>query len=499
MGVPEASAAAKAKGSVSSTTIATTAPLSVASTTTTAPAKQAKTTKSAPTTTSTTAATRTPVTTTSTTSTTSTTEAAAKKAKAAEAPVAPTSTTTRPTSASTTTSTVTNPTSTTTDPTSTTTSTTGPGSTTTTAPGGSGGKSPKTQASVRVPNQCGRSPMGPITNGQTITTTGTVTLTTPIILDNCTDVTFNGGTFNDPNTSPGKAYGGGVGNGRPAFTIVSGSNIVLENLKISGVNSGGEYRSDLAFNSGIWTDGTNGLTVANVKVAHVFGDCLTLAPLRSDKGSSGIISPVRNLTVNDFRANACGRQGIALSSVNGAALTNVTIGATAFDAFDAEADQPGKEGAMNVTVDQCSFSGLIAIKAGGGFTGPITFSNCTMSGTTSGSVLSVYNSSGRPDAGPISFVNDALRCGASAYVSCFQLDGATNTNVQNSTVTIGYHQDLVHEAAYSLSGNSHITFADDVVKGFGKLGHAWAGSAAVVTGGTWTAQNCHAPVVCPGH
>ena len=362
--------------------------------------------------------------------------------------------------------------------------------------GGNRVKTGTTVSVIRPPTHCGRSPLGPISNGQTIVATGTVILSTPVILDHCSGVTFNGGTWIDPNTSPGKAYGGGLGNGRPAFDIISGSNITMENLRINGANKGGAYREDLAFNSGIWTQGTAGLTLSNVRVAHVFGDCLTLAPLRSGKGRDGIVAPVRDLKVDGFRGNACGRQGIALSSVNGAVLTNITIGATAFDAFDAEADQPGREGAMNVTVDHCSFSGLIAIKAGGGFTGPITFSNCTMSGAV-GSVLSVYNSSGRADAGPISFVNDSLRCGASVYVSCFQLNGATDTRVENSRVTIGYRRDLVHESAYSISGGTHITFADDVVKGFGKMGHSFGSSTATVSGGTWSGQSCHRPAVCP--
>ena len=311
------------------------------------------------------------------------------------------------------------------------------------------------------------------------------------------DVTFNGGTWIDPNTSPGKAYGGGVGNGRPSFDIVGGRNITVENLRINGANKGGAYTEDLAFNSGIETEGTSGLDVSDVKVAHTFGDCLTLNPLRSGTGRDGIVAPVRDLTVDGFTGNACGRQGIGLVSVNGAVFTNVTIGATAFDAFDAEADQPGKEGAMNVTFNGCSFAGLVAIKAGGGSTGPLTFSNCTMTDTGSGDVLSVFNSSGTADDGPITFSNDSLRCGASVYVSCFQLDGATDTEVENSTVTIGYRQDQIHEAAYSLSGGTHITFADDVVKGFGKLGQSFGTSTATVTGGTWAGQSCQAPAVCP--
>jgi hypothetical protein len=319
-------------------------------------------------------------------------------------------------------------------------------------------------------------------------------------LNDCTGVTFNGGTWNDPNTSSGKAYGGGVGRGRPAFKLVGGTNITLENLSVAGVNKGG-YQESLAFNGGIETEGTAGLTLTNVKVAHVFGDCLTLAPLRSGTGTNFIVAPVRGLTVTGFSGTACGRQGIALASVDGASLTNVSIGNTGFDPFDAEADQATREGAKNVTVSQCSFTGLVAITAAGGSTGPITFSHCTMSGTSSGDVLLVSNTSPhqQADAGAITFSDDTLRCGASIYVSCFQLGGATNVVVQDTTLTVGFAGDATHESVYSMDGNSHIVFSDDVVRGYGQVGTARVGSSVTVTGGTWTAENCKWPNVCPNH
>jgi hypothetical protein len=360
-----------------------------------------------------------------------------------------------------------------------------------------GVRSIKSAKAALAAGACGTSPMGPIMNGQTITASGPVSLTTPVILTNCSNVTFNGGTWNDPNVSPGIAYGGGAGKGRPAFDIIGGSNITLENLNVNGVNRGG-YRPTMAFNGGIESQGTSGLTISHVNVGHVFGDCLTLNPLRSGTGRNSIVSAVKNLTVTNFNGTACGRQGIAPVSVNGGTLTNITIGTTGFSSFDIEADQPAKEGARNLTVSNCSFSGLVSITAGGEATGPITFSNCTMAGAASGDVLMVKNTSGAPDAGPITFANDTLRCGASVYVSCFQLGGATNVAVQDSNVTIGYAHDTVYEPAYNLTGNSHVTFANDVIKGFGHVGTAAAGSTATVTGGSWVGRACKGAVLCPG-
>ncbi|HTT86024.1 MAG TPA: hypothetical protein VMF60_01535 [Acidimicrobiales bacterium] len=325
---------------------------------------------------------------------------------------------------------------------------------------------------------------------------GKITLTTPVILKDCADVTITGGTWDDPNTDPGKGYGGGTGAGRPAFEVVGGTDVTVEDLSIVGANRGG-YHSRLAFNGGVETEGTSDLTVSDVKVSHVFGDCLTLDPLRSGAGTNGIVAPVRGLTVDGFSGTACGRQGISLASVDGAVLHDVSIGSTGFDSFDAEADQSGREGVRDLTLDGCAFSGLFAITAGGGATGPITVTDCTMSGTGSGDVLMVRNTSGVPDAGAITLSDDTLRCGASVYVSCFQLAGASDVMVEKSTVTIGYRHDAIHEAAYHLSGATHVTFVDDTVAGFGRMGTVGAGSNATVSGGTWKGLSCRAAAVCP--
>lgn len=468
-----ATAAAATKG-----TPVTTVPATVPSTTT-APKSTTTTMAKAPTTTV--AKTTTTTTTVKRANTTTTTAAAVPKATTTTVPkstttTAPKSTTTTPVAHA-----------------AATVAGTGTTSTTTAPKAGSAAAGARTRF---APGACGSSPVGPISDDQTITTTGSVLLTKPVVLKNCTGVTFNGGVWNDPNTSPGTVPGGAEGKGRPAFDIIGGSDITLENLSVVGVNRGG-YSSDLAFNAGIETQGTAGLTLSGVRVAHVFGDCLTLNPLRSGTGRNNIVAVVRNLTVTGFNGTACGRQGISPVSVNGATLTDITIGTTAFASFDAEADQPAKEGAKNVTVNHCSFSDLIAVTAGGEATGPITFSNCTMKGSGSGDVLMVDNTSGGPDAGPITLSNDSLHCGASAYVSCFQLQGATDVVVQDTAVTIGYPDDALYESAYNLTANSHVVFANDVMTGFGHMGASSAGSTATVTGGSWVGRDCRAPALCP--
>jgi len=119
--------------------------------------------------------------------------------------------------------------------------------------------------------------------------------------------------------------------------------------------------------------------------------------------------------------------------------------------------------------------------------------------TRSGDAVIVRNTSGKPFAGPIVLDDDVLRCGASDYVSCFQLRGASDLTVKNSNVTIGFPSDTIHESAYTANHGSHVTFADDVVRGFGRTGFSAADSTATVAGGSWSGLRCSGHTVCPVH
>jgi hypothetical protein len=125
--------------------------------------------------------------------------------------------------------------------------------------------------------------------------------------------------------------------------------------------------------------------------------------------------------------------------------------------------------------------------------------NCTMPKTRGGDAVIVRNTSGKPFAGPVVLSDDVLRCGASDYVSCFELGGASDLTVKNSTVTIGFRSDTIHESAYTARDGSHVTFADDVVSGFGRVGVSAADSTATVAGGTWAGLACNGHTVCPAH
>ena len=310
-------------------------------------------------------------------------------------------------------------------------------------------------------------------------------------------LTIDGGTFEDPNTTPPGGGRGGSRRGHPVFEAQGGTALALENMKISGAHKGWSYRPSLAFMSGIELNGTSDVTIANVAIAHTFGDGINLEPLRGgvDYRSGKIVQPVQGLTITNVSIRGAGRQGITAASVDGANISNVKITGVAFNAFDFEADQRN-EGAKNVLIDGCTFSG-INISMQGPATGPITMQNCTMPKTNRGDAVRIDNTGGKPLSGPIVLSHDVLRCAASVYVSCLQLGGASDLTLEHSTVTIGFHRDTIHESAYTVSNGSHVTFADDNVRGFGRVGTTRPNSTTTVTGGTWTGAGCGGHTVCP--
>ena len=311
------------------------------------------------------------------------------------------------------------------------------------------------------------------------------------------DLTIDGGTFEDLNTKAPAHSGHGTQAGQPAFEILGGADVTLENLRIVGAHKGWSYRPSLAFQAGIQLDGTEDATIANDSITKTFGDGINLEPLRggSDYRSGGIVNPVENLVVSNVTIKQAGRQGITPASVDGATFTDVNITGVAFNAWDFESDQRN-EGAKNVLIDGCVFSG-INISMQGPAIGPITMRNCTMPKTNHGDAVRIENTGGKPFHGPIVLADDVLRCAASVYVSCIQLGGASDVTVQDSTVTIGFHRDTIHEAAYTANKGTHVTFTDDVVSGFGHIGATHDGSTATVTGGAWTGKSCRWPAICP--
>ncbi|MGH9016712.1 MAG: hypothetical protein ACRDY1_03095, partial [Acidimicrobiales bacterium] len=298
-------------------------------------------------------------------------------------------------------------------------------------------------------------------------------------------LTVEDGTFQDLNATPGVNKGHGTPRGHPVLDFLGGSDVTVSDLTIIGVNHGG-YHPKLAFEAAIELQGTIGATLSGLTVARTFGDGIDLEPLRggSDHKSGGIVNPSENITIDNVVIRGAGRQGITLASVNGVAISDVTMANVAMDAFDFEADQDG-EGAKNVVIDDCSFSQLLNISMEGAQTGPLTVENCVMPEADQGWAVNIRNTKGSADAGPIVFDDDVFNCGASVYVACFDLNGATDLLVENSTATIGYLHDQIHEHAYRAVNNTRASFLDDDVSGYGILGGVSANSSVSLVGGKW--------------
>jgi len=297
---------------------------------------------------------------------------------------------------------------------------------------------------------------------------------------------IDGGFFTDPTTTSGPNRGHGTPHGLPVFAVVGGSNVTFENQTFIGVDAHG-YDPAVAFQHAIQLQGTIGATISHIKIRKLFGDGIDLEPLRggSDHKSGGIINPAENISISDVSILGTGRNGITMASANGVTVTNVSMSNIGRDAFDLEADT-SSEGAKNVLINGCTYNQLFNIKSSGPRTGPITVENCLMQRHSSGGwALNIDNPSGLPDAGPIVFNNYLFLCGASVYVACFNLVGATALTVENSTARLGFPGDAIHEPPYSAKAHTNVLFTDDTVSGYGKCCKVAANSTAIVSGGNW--------------
>ncbi|HYA67241.1 MAG TPA: right-handed parallel beta-helix repeat-containing protein, partial [Acidimicrobiales bacterium] len=204
-------------------------------------------------------------------------------------------------------------------------------------------------------------------------------------------LTVYGGTFRNESAAPGPSA---HSKGDPVFTVIGGSDVTLEAMRISGVNHGG-YHAGLAFAGGIELEGTAHAMIRGVAVTNTFGDGITLAPLRGgvNHNSGQIVAPVSDVTIRDVTIEGVGRQGVTFAAVSGAALTDVVVSHPGLDTFDMEADQ-ANEGAIDVTINRCEASGGILFFANGGAgsgrrTDNITVENCAMTKPEGGSAVLV--------------------------------------------------------------------------------------------------------------
>jgi hypothetical protein len=286
-----------------------------------------------------------------------------------------------------------------------------------------------------------------------------------IALNGANGLTINGGTFHsDERTAPKGPNGNWLGEGHPIFLFNAGNRVTLQNVTITGSHLKGGFGSTIAGhmfnNAAIRLDGTQHFTLTNAVLADVFGDGVNFEPLRQTFGQSAILA-VPSARLTNVSVTDAGRTGLAPVSVNGLTVHELRLSDNGLNAIDMEADQSG-EGARHVFIDGAVMGG-ISIASSGRATGPITIEHWTMPHTNSGVAVNVGNKAGSPDAGPISFIDDSLRCGASGDAGCFQIQSGNQLVVRNSTITIGYPHYGNHENIYRAFGLSRVSFVNDTM------------------------------------
>jgi hypothetical protein len=277
---------------------------------------------------------------------------------------------------------------------------------------------------------------------------------------------------------------------RHGFKVVGGTNMTFENMTIHGPNVNVIWDPQRAFQSGIELQGTGESNITNVRITDVFGDGITLAPLRgeADHNSGVIIRPVTNLTIDKVWIDGAGRQGISPVSVLNATMTDITMHHVKMNAFDFEADQ-GNEGAENVTINGCTLddvSSLANINENATFTGPITIENCDMATLDGGTAVYVRSSKDSNENGQVTFEADTIKCQDRAPVACLQLKDAENVAFSDSSITfVAGDKELATEAVFDANVKTHAVFNNDVVTGYGTRGTVEDHSTVTINGGTW--------------
>ncbi len=315
-------------------------------------------------------------------------------------------------------------------------------------------------------------------------------------LEDNTNVTIDGGIWLDTNNDRcATRCAQGTNQGRAAFTVIGGSHVNFENMTIYGANQGGTHLS-LESNSGIDAIGTTGLTLSQVKVSHVFGDCLALDTQVPNDRNLGKI-PNTAVTLNGFNAAACGMQGISMVDVNGFTASGLNIGSTAEAAFEVETDFNGV-GASNIDVTSCQnpsvadpnangIQGHVMIDDKGTRTSNITIDNCAIDTGKNGYGVWVKNRAASASANPIvlSMHNDSVNCG-SAPVACLEIHGG-QVSVSDSSIAVGYLAHQMPMLVYRANDHSSLTLTNVAVTGYAAKGYGVTDSASAVlaTGCTW--------------
>jgi hypothetical protein len=208
-----------------------------------------------------------------------------------------------------------------------------------------------------------------------------------------------------------------------------------------------------------------GANLTNVNVSHMYGDFVTL----TDNGKT----PASNVVIQGGRFDTAGRQGIAFVDVRGADIDGVSIGNTAMDTYDLEANGP-PQGAQDVTIENTtSFgTGKIWFSAGGNSisnTGNVLVRNNTMTTTQAGDVINMWAPVGYTKDG-FTFTGNTLNPGASSSVAALQLTRVSNMVFDGNTLNFANATkgpQYTHETAMYLFDCVNVEASNNVLNGPG--------------------------------
>lgn len=275
------------------------------------------------------------------------------------------------------------------------------------------------------------------------------------------------------------------GMGRRALRVIGGKDLTIENLTIQGPDSAHVYDAKRAFQGAIELDGTQTALIQRVVVHDVYGDGVTVDPLRggADHNSGTILRPTTDVTIRGCTVDGAGRQGVALVSVTRALLVDNRLSNVALDTFDVESDQP-TEGARQVWIEHnvagAGNRGLFFSDAGrsADSTGGVYVVANAMSGAQAGEAVLIASPRGST-RGPFVFSGNQLWAGSSVYVAALQIEGGDGVTIERNTVRfLDAGTGGIHEAALHVGRSTGVTVSGNVFVGAGSLGQA--GSAVLV-------------------
>lgn len=263
----------------------------------------------------------------------------------------------------------------------------------------------------------------------------------------------------------------------------------IEHLKLRGHDPSGSYDYPNSDNSaGIMLMGTDDVTVNDVSVRQVWGDCLTL---QVDLGNGRFVINT-NTVVENFSGNNCGRQGISPTSDQGLLVCGTSIGATGEgNAYDFENDFLGPfQYAQNVTItgnrcqstdpatgqtvvtSGCYWQGRVVINNLFLHEGPLTFTGCV--GTAGGSGGAVLVNPGGADAtgnpetqnGPVTFSYDQFICPANGGFACVDVSAPWLVTVRSSSILVADPEGdpALKEGSWN-SSNAYIAVGSNISPG----------------------------------